>query len=151
MSADLIGTPSKHPTNNQTEALARGIRRLWGIVVQGLRQGDAIGGLHLQQFWVLVMTREEPIRMSEIAEALQTSQANVTGLVDRLEQAGHVERVRSESDRRVINVAITKEGSELIRDLRRTYLDHVDAALARLSSEDRSQLLALLDKALGEA
>jgi DNA-binding MarR family transcriptional regulator len=133
---------------DETEALAVGLRRLWASVVQGLRHGDSVGGLHIQQFWVLVLTRNDPIRMSEIARALETSQANVTGLVDRLERAGYVERVRAESDRRVVQVGITVKGAETLAQLRTQYRQRVDHMLRHLDVEERKQLLALIMKAL---
>ena len=132
----------------ETEALAIGLRRLWASIVQDMRQGDSVGGLHLQQFWVLVLVRQTPANMSEIAHALETSQANVTGLVDRLERQGFVERVRSESDRRVVHVSITAKGRAVIAELRTKYLQRVDATLSRLTTEERQQLLALITKAL---
>ncbi len=96
--------------DDETAMIAAGLRRLWAMVVQGMRHGESLSGLHLQQFWVLILTRKTPMRMSEIAQALETSQANVTGLVDRLERDGYVSRVRAESDRRVVEVGITQEG-----------------------------------------
>jgi DNA-binding MarR family transcriptional regulator len=134
----------------EQEALASGLRRLWGTIVQGMRQGDSVDGLHLQQFWVLVLTKDGPVRMSEIAASLETSQANVTGLVDRLEAAGYVSRVRAEDDRRVVNVAMTDRGRAMLMGLRERYLERVETALGRLDDADRRQLLALLNKALGE-
>ncbi len=135
-------------TSNDTEAIASGLRRLWAGIVRGMRQGESVGGLHLQQFWVLVLTRNGPMRMSEIAEALETSQANVTGLIDRLERAGFVRRVRSESDRRVVEVSITQQGLEMIGRMRSEYQARVDHALRNLDAAERSQLLALITKAL---
>jgi DNA-binding MarR family transcriptional regulator len=136
------------PTFDDNEALASGLRRLWGTIVHGMRQGESVEGLHLQQFWVLVMTREKPARMGEIASAIETSQANVTGLVDRLEQQGYVRRVRADGDRRVVEVTITAKGREMLTGLRERYLERVEKALARLTSEERRQLLALVNKAL---
>ncbi len=135
-------------TGTETDALAVGLRRLWASIVRGMRQGESVAGLHLQQFWVLVLTRTSPLRMSEIAQALETSQANVTGLVDRLERDGYVTRVRAESDRRVVQVGITDKGLEILGELQTQYRQRVDNALRHLDEAERAQLLALVLKAL---
>ncbi len=133
---------------DETEALAVGLRRLWATIVQGMRQGESVAGLHRQQFWVLVLTQHDPVRMSEIARALETSQANVTGLVDRLERGDYVRRVRAESDRRVVRVAITEKGLHTLASLRKQYREQVDSALKHLDAAERTQLLELVIKAL---
>ena len=92
--------------------------------------------------------RTSPLRMSEIAQALDTSQANVTGLVDRLERDGYVTRVRAESGRRVVLVGITDKGLEILGDLQKQYRQRVDNALRHLGEAERAQLLALVLKAL---
>ncbi|MAK61572.1 MAG: transcriptional regulator [Ponticaulis sp.] len=48
---------------------------------------------------------------SSVAKAVHLSQATVTSIVDRLEKAGLILRVRSESDRRVIKLQLTTEGA----------------------------------------
>ena len=136
--------------NEVMDELAAGIRRMWFAVSSGVRQDSTLDGLHPQQFWVIAMARDRNVRMSEIADALHTTQANVTGVVDRLEERGLVKRVRDQRDRRVVHVSITKDGLEALRVLRETFREQVERVLAPLSDAERAQLAALCAKALGD-
>lgn len=49
----------------------------------------------------------------EIADNLRVAVSTVTGLVDKLEAKGLVSRVRSDKDRRIINIALTPRGEEI--------------------------------------
>jgi DNA-binding MarR family transcriptional regulator len=71
----------------------------------------------------------------------------ITGLIDRLEAMGLVARERSTEDRRVVFVAITPTGLELL-----ARLDEPEAALHRrlvghLTTEELKELVRLLEKA----
>src|ERR1700681_3147950 len=56
---------------------------------------------------------EPPISMRELAERLRSDPSNVTGLIDRLEARGLVERRPDPSDRRVKGLALTADGERL--------------------------------------
>src|SRR5438552_16683735 len=70
-------------------------------------------GLTPSQYNVLRILRGEgkPLPILEIANRTITVVPGITGLIDRLEQAGFVERVRCETDRRVIFVALADPGT----------------------------------------
>src|ERR1700730_6471851 len=69
-------------------------------------------GLTPSQYNVLRILRGEgkPLPILEIASRTITIVPGITGLIDRLEQAGFVNRLRCEKDRRVIYVALTDNG-----------------------------------------
>ena len=48
--------------------------------------------------------------MGALADSLDVSQASATGIVDRMEQRGLIERRRDDDDRRVIRVPLTADG-----------------------------------------
>ncbi len=56
---------------------------------------------------------EQPIPMGELARMLACDNSNVTGIIDRLEERGLVERRAAKRDRRVKLVALTREGKRL--------------------------------------
>src|SRR5215216_3747763 len=68
---------------------------------------------HLHILWVLEHHGELP--MSRLAEMLDVSFSNATGLVDRMAERGLVERVRVPGDRRAVTVRASAEGIQ-IRD-----------------------------------
>src|SRR5436305_8088864 len=83
-------------------------------------------GLTPSQYNVLRILRGEgkPLPILEIASRTITVVPGITGLIDRLEQAGFVNRLRCEKDRRVIYVALADPGHKTL-----TALDEPLAAL----------------------
>src|SRR3974390_2947411 len=76
-------------------------------------------GLTPSQYNILRILRGEgrPMPILEIASRTITVVPGITGLVDRLEHAGFVNRLRCEKDRRVIYVALTDQGTRILADL----------------------------------
>src|SRR3954471_3467527 len=92
---------------------------------------------------------KRPVAMSELAGILGCDNSNVTGIVDRLEYRGLVERRPAEHDRRVKLLALTDEG----RELRETLSDRLHAPpeqLASLSEADQRALRDILARALSD-
>jgi DNA-binding MarR family transcriptional regulator len=85
--------------------------------------------VHLQVLTVLETDGSVP--MGTLADSLDVSQASATGIVDRMEQRGLIERRRDDDDRRVIRVALTEAGTGL---------------LAGVAAERRERLGLLLDE-----
>jgi DNA-binding MarR family transcriptional regulator len=90
---------------------------------------------------------DRPVPMSELACALHCDNSNVTGIVDRLEDRGLVERRSAPHDRRVKMLAVTTRGSE-VREQLRERLQEAPPALARLSAEDQRTLCEIMQRAL---
>jgi DNA-binding MarR family transcriptional regulator len=90
-----------------------------------------------------------PIPMRRLAEALSCDASNVTGLVDRLEQRGLVQRLPAAGDRRVKVLDLTPVGIRIRTQLlsRTTDRSH---ALARLSADEQRTLIRLLEKLLDD-
>jgi MarR family transcriptional regulator, organic hydroperoxide resistance regulator len=87
--------------------------------------------------------------MSALAEELHCDASNVTGIVDRLEERGLIERRPDPADRRVKLLAITEEGAEM-RDRMLARLYEPPAAMNRLARSEQAALRELLEKALAE-
>jgi DNA-binding MarR family transcriptional regulator len=88
-----------------------------------------------------VLASDGPIPMGAIAEALDTSQASVTGFVDRMEQRGLVERQRDADDRRIVRVGLTDAGRAMIETLAAERRERLTALLASLDDDDLAALL----------
>ena len=91
---------------------------------------------------------DEPKPMSELAIALRCDNSNVTGIVDRLEDRGLVERQPAEHDRRVKMLSITPRGIEVRAGLS-ARLAEPPEPLAGLSIEDQRALRDIMRRALG--
>jgi MarR family transcriptional regulator, organic hydroperoxide resistance regulator len=91
---------------------------------------------------------DEPKPMSELAIALRCDNSNVTGIVDRLEDRGLVERQPAAHDRRVKMLSITPRGVEVRAGLS-ARLAEPPEPLASLSPEDQRALRDIMRRALG--
>jgi DNA-binding MarR family transcriptional regulator len=85
--------------------------------------------------------------MSALAGLLMCDNSNVTGIVDRLEALGLVERRPAARDRRVKAVGLTERGREL-RGALQQRLSEPPPPLAGLSDEDAATLRDILRRAL---
>ena len=97
----------------------------------------------------LLQTLEPGVEMpmSALAECLGCDASNVTGMVDRLERRGMLERRDDPGDRRVKLIALTDEGATVReRVLERLY--NPPGAIARLSRADQRALRDLLRRAV---
>jgi MarR family transcriptional regulator, organic hydroperoxide resistance regulator len=84
---------------------------------------------------------EGPLPMRRLAEAMDVSDASATGIVDRMEKRGLVERRHGTADRRTVLVHPTGAGEQVFRDMathRRDMLTHV---LAELTEDEIAALL----------
>jgi DNA-binding MarR family transcriptional regulator len=108
-------------------------------------------GLSFQQAMALMRLEPgAPLPMSQLAQALQCDNSNVTGIVDRLEAAGLAERRPAERDRRVKAVALTERG-ESVRAVVQQRAGQPPPELAALSAADAEALRDILRRAVGEA
>jgi DNA-binding MarR family transcriptional regulator len=96
--------------------------------------GGALSLVHVNVLAVLDI--DGPLPMRVLAETLDVSQASATGIVDRMEQRGLVERRRDDDDRRVIHVALTDEGRRLIAGMAAERRDHLSAILDTLTDRE---------------
>ena len=84
--------------------------------------------------------------MSEIANALGVSLSAITGIIDRMVKHGYVERIRDESDRRLVRVQLTEKGNINLDQILDHKNDHLRAILSTLNAEDRTTLLGVIRK-----
>ena len=85
-----------------------------------------------------------PLPMGRLAETLSCDASNVTGLVDRLEARGLVQRRASADDRRVKVLQLTPAGSRLRAQLLTRMTGH-SLPLSRLSREQQRTLVKILE------
>ena len=100
------------------------------------------GSLSLVHLHVLtVLEADGPLSMSKLAEALDVSVASTTGIVDRMEQRGLVERRHQPDDRRVILVHATDAGDSVFRDLAMERRKHLAGLLDRMTDAELESFL----------
>ncbi len=90
-----------------------------------------------------------PLPMSRLADTLSCDASNVTGLIDRLESRGLVQRQPSAHDRRVKVLQLTPTGSRVRTQLLRRMAGR-SLPLSRLSLEQQRTLVAILEALVDE-
>lgn len=126
----------------ELSALSLEMRRLWHRIARDQSKPH----MERQQYWVLTALECGSRRMSALAECAETSQASLTGIVDRLEDRGLVLRTRSAEDRRVVDVSLSEAGREELFANRAAFVARLEGVLSPLDASERSVLLGLLRK-----
>jgi DNA-binding MarR family transcriptional regulator len=136
--------PFESPEQEATLSILRTGDQLEIRLARLLRQH----GLTTSQYNVLRILRGEgkPLPILEIASRTITVVPGITGLIDRLERAGLVHRVRCEKDRRVIYVALTEQGAATLAGLDEPILALHHELLGHLSAAELKELIRLLEK-----
>lgn len=83
----------------------------------------------------------------EVTERLVTPVPDVTRLLDRLEDAGHVVRARDGADRRLVTARLTPAGRRLVDELDAVVAAFERDTLGTFGARDLRALIALLDRA----
>ncbi len=100
------------------------------------------------QFELLIELDERgELSAGDLAAAARLTPATVTQMLDHLAASGHVERVRSDVDRRVVVSRLTRQGARKIEAKREAWKSRWDEALAGVDAEDlraATKVLALL-------
>ncbi|MDI6784339.1 MAG: MarR family transcriptional regulator [bacterium] len=107
-----------------------------------LTEGQCIAGLIIQQFGCC--------NMNEIATRLGVSMSAVTGIIDRMVKHGYAERLRDESDRRLVRVQLTNKGNQIVTVFQQHKNAELRQILSVLNQEDRTAFLGYIQKIVEE-
>ena len=140
------GRPSEPLPLDELAELADEMRVIWRTLSRGAHLSGGADQPQRQQFWVLGVLSRGPQRMHELAERAHTSQASLTGIVDRLEALGFVERTRSDTDRRVVEVSLTPAGLAEMHVVHAQIADRLRKLLEPLTAEETQEMLRLFRK-----
>ncbi|MGC4000400.1 MAG: MarR family transcriptional regulator [Anaeromyxobacter sp.] len=142
-----------HKGESPVEAQAR---RVHALMVQlsrhrSLRNPIAAScedlGLTPAQIHLLLwLGTDGPQAMGELARRVAVTEKTITGIVDRLERDGLVQRVRDPDDRRVVRVELAARGKELFRRVDAEIGAKLVAFLQLIDAPDRRDLIRILEK-----
>jgi len=100
------------------------------------------GALSLVHLNLLMLLRfNGPLTMSRLAEMLDVSVASATGIVDRMEKKGVIERRRSDEDRRVVQVYVTEKGEQVFTQMQAERQANMLKMISKISDGDLKALL----------
>lgn len=135
------------PTNLSSSRIAawRGLLTVQAEVVSRIEERLAAESLPpLGWYDVLFALYEQPnrqLRMSELAEKVLLSRSGLTRLVDRLEREAYLKREACATDKRGMHVALTEQGTEVLRRIWPVYRKGIAELFARHLSDDDVNLL----------
>lgn len=101
-----------------------------------VRLGISMSQLHVMH----LLDRHGELPMSHLADMIDVSLSAATGLVDRVEERGFVERVRVPNDRRIVLVRITDAGRQMLEDVEILRIGIIEKVLDQL---DEAQLVGV--------
>ncbi len=84
------------------------------------------------------------LTMGELARRVGVSEKTITGIVDRMESASLLKRVRDESDRRIVRAEITPHGQKVFVQIRAEMRERAAHLLGLLDPEDRQGLVRII-------
>ncbi len=119
----------------------RSLRSLRG---RDTHRGDEVG--HAQFELMIELHTRGPLHAGELAEAVGASAATVSGMLDHLCAAGLVERTRSETDRRLVVVKLTRRGRRKIEARKALWRRRWEEALEGLDEEELRVASRVLDR-----
>jgi len=105
------------------------------------RELESACGLPLTWFDALAQLRMAPARrltMGQLATALLFSKSGLTRLIDRMVEAGLVQRLARPGDRRSLHIALTDAGEEKFRQALPIHLEHVNRHFAAYIEDDEA-------------
>ena len=91
------------------------------------------------------LRNEAPLTMGVLAQRIGVTEKTITGVVDRLERAKYVQRERSATDRRVVQVVLTRQGQKLAEQVRVAIEARLESFLQYLDDQDRAGLFRILE------
>jgi DNA-binding MarR family transcriptional regulator len=132
---------------------------LWRALSDGLRTWSKLVERNLSALQLTVselralrtLSEYGPSSMVTLAKEQRMTAPGMTIVVDKLERAGLALRVRSDADRRTINVVITGRGGEMLKRALKLQDKLVERAIRGLSSQEIDSFLVILDRIVVDA
>lgn len=141
---DVRVTTAPDPDLGIVDALAQ----LSFLVQNTLARTADADDLSLVQTRLLGVLRDREPGMRELAALLDLDKSSVTGLVDRAERRGLVQRVPSREDRRMAHVRLTTAGRDVVDRVTAAFGREVEDIVAPLGRDDRDVLRTLATRVL---
>ena len=144
---NLADDPSEVDQSELLDLLGYNVRRAYLVIQSSFDAQIEKFELRQADFAVLSTLRHNPgINQKTLAETLAIAPPNMATLLDRLESSGLLMRQRSTSDKRIQLVTLTPQGARLHTQALKAVKKADEAAVHKLSGNEREQLKALLSK-----
>lgn len=108
------------------------------------RRVSVLGLTQAQWRTLAYLARNEGINQTSLADLIEVKPITLARLIDRLEEAGWVERRRDPADRRVSRLYLTEGAQPMLGELQRLGAETRKEALAGLTGSEQTQMVELL-------
>lgn len=144
-----MSTPSSSEKRPAMRAWLRLLRVHKTLLAEA--RDELSGDVTLPRFDLLsTLERKEGQTLAALSRQMLVTAGNLTGLVDRAERDGLVERRAVSGDRRATHVYLTPRGKKLLSDAQRRHAARIEARLAAIPKAELERLSQTLDKILDE-
>ena len=125
---------------------AAGLVRLSFLVQSLYAEAGREGGLTVPQAQLLCVLQDGPLGMAELSSTVRLERSSLTGLVDRAEQRGLVERRPDPTDRRAVKVVLTPAGRRAVDGFHAQVTERLCATMSLLPAAERDRFTRSLAK-----
>lgn len=142
---------TRSPVEGQPAPDVLSILKLFRVIFQSVNRHshevERRAGIGGAQLWALAEIAERPqIKVTELAHAMSIHQSTASNLLEKLESQGYVTRSRGAADRRVVLLALTSRGEDVLRKAPLPYRGVLSDALLKLDAQSLGELHASLDQ-----
>jgi DNA-binding MarR family transcriptional regulator len=127
------------------DALAQAAFTTMAVLTKAAADHD----LSLTQLRVLAILRDRRLRMTALADYLGLEKSTMSGLVERAEKRGLLERAPSPTDGRAVDVFLSPAGAELAQRLQARIERSLSPMTGQLAPAEQRRLQTLLERLLG--
>lgn len=109
-------------------------------------------GLTMTQFDILAtLGNQAPMTCKELGEKTLILKGTMTGVLERMEQKGLIEKTSNAADGRSYKVGLTKAGERLFKKAFPEHVAHLEKAFGKLTSKEFQEVMASLKRIKGLA
>jgi DNA-binding MarR family transcriptional regulator len=141
--------PPKQPRVTEHDGLVDALVQTAFATMAVLNKVGAENDLSLTQLRVLGILRDRRLRMAALADYLGLEKSTMTGLVDRAEKRGLLERAPSADDGRAVDVFLSRDGAELAERVYAHVRQSLSPLIQKLTLADQRRVQDLLERMLG--
>jgi DNA-binding MarR family transcriptional regulator len=103
-------------------------------------------GITASQYVILaILEKKDGLSQTQLGNRLNFDNPTVTGVIDRMERDGLVERRRTSSDRRVINIFLSDKAKTILSEITTIAEEVNDRAVGEYSAKEKSHLITMLN------
>lgn len=135
--------------------IAMMIKEIHSSMTNMISHGIKDHGLTYQQLMIIkLIAHEREVTISQLCEEMSLAKGTVSGIVQRLEIAGYIEKVKKEEDKRNTFIRFSDKGLEFAKEFRGVMNESFDDLFSNFSAEEIKQIqeaLLLLSRKLQES